>query len=64
VYEEQAQMGLPFLQKLKSLINYYRFSFHASKYPVGWNLLCWPLLIIGGLYYLNDLRELSSGRGK
>lgn len=64
VYEEQAQMGLPFLQKLKSLVNYYRFSFHASKYPVGWDPRRWPLFILGGFYYLNDLRELSRGRGK
>lgn len=64
VYEEQSRMGLPFLQKVKSLINYYRFGFHASKCSMEWNPLRWPLLMMGYLYYLKDLRELSSVRGK
>ncbi|MBU0911556.1 MAG: glycosyltransferase family 2 protein [Gammaproteobacteria bacterium] len=61
VYEEQARMGLPFMQKVKSLINYYRFSFHAGKITAGWNPLRWPLLLIGGVFYLKDRRELNSG---
>jgi glycosyltransferase involved in cell wall biosynthesis len=61
MYEEQAHMGLPFMQKVKSLINYYRFSFHAGKSTAEWNPIRWPLLIIGGVFYLKDRRVLNGG---
>lgn len=60
VYKEQAAMALPLLQKMKSLINYYRFSFHAGNCPLEWNPLVWPLQIIGKLWYFKDRRELDS----
>lgn len=64
MYEEQARMGLPFMQKVKSLTNYYRFSIHAGKCSMEWNPLLWPLLLIGGVFYIKDRRALNGGYRK
>jgi len=60
VYEEQVRMGLPFMQKVKSLINYYRFSFHAGKFEMEWNPFRWPIQLIGAGFYFKDLWELRN----
>jgi glycosyltransferase involved in cell wall biosynthesis len=60
VYEEQARMGIPFLHKVKSLINYYRFSFHAGEFGLQSNPFRWPIQLIGAIFYLKDLRELRN----
>jgi len=63
-YSELSEIKLPFLQKIKALLNYVRFSIHGkislqsivieSKYP----FVTFLLLIPGYIFYKDDKRKL------
>ena len=56
-YSELFYMPIPFIQKIKAAINYWRFAYctdcNKPKYPIGWGWICKPL---GYLYHRKDIK--------
>lgn len=54
-YSELFHMPIPFAQKIKAAINYWRFAYcmdsNKPKYPIGWGWIFKPL---GYLYHIKD----------
>lgn len=58
-YSELFNMPIPFIQKIKAAINYWRFVYcmdePKNKYPIGWGWICKPL---GFLYHIVDKKKM------
>lgn len=55
-YSELFYMPIPFIQRIKAAINYWRFAYcldNKPKYPIGWGCICKPL---GFLYHKKDIK--------
>lgn len=63
-YSELSKMPIPLIQKIKALINFWRFSFCSNSaigYKIGLtNLLSLPLYPIGLIFYYKDRMTLNS----
>ena len=57
-YAEQFALPIPFAQRVKAAINYWRFSFCAKKRSVGIALWAYPFALLGWLMHVNDKKVI------